>query len=92
MTFMDEMKKFILKFTENSDDWLVEKLMIFLDEELYDTESVRADVETIIAKVFDGNINVDSFGQEIPSMIATFIKNVQGIYIYVSVFWTHLNL
>ena len=79
------MKEFIMNFAASSDDWLIEKLFCFLDEEQYDTESVRNDIETNKQTInkqqapkFHGNICMDAFGEEIPILIAKFDKSLQS--------------
>ena len=78
-TFMDEIKTFITNFTENSPSTLIDGLFQFLQEECYDTESLKMDLETTGISV-EGNINENVFGQEIPGLIINFIQTQKGSF------------
>ena len=68
-TFIDELLT-LTKVHKEAD-----KLRCFIIGEEYDTDSIKSD----ITKAFDGNINANKFGDEIPTRILIFIQQIECV-------------
>ena len=79
-TYMDQVEKHLFEYQQQKmiDINLINSLIVFLKEEMFDTDSIKMDLDSVNDHEFDGNINTDTFGLEIPKLIRSFIKTQES--------------
>ena len=80
---MDGIEEYIKNRIKEEGSRGVRDLFQFLQDESYDSDGVRGDINLATAE-FDGNINVESFGKEVPCLVRNFVKTQQGTYVSLS--------
>ena len=77
---MDGIEEYIKNGVKEGGSREVRDLFQFLQDELYDSDGVRGDINLATAE-FDGNINVELFGKEVPFLVRNFVTTQQGTYV-----------
>ena len=87
-TFIEEMKKYLeASVRQKHQNHYLAKLSILFENEQFDTDAVQEDLDLVNEQShFDGNINENAFGPDIPRKIKQFSEEISSIVFLLDAF------